>query len=68
VVDFNLSVKETRRVVNLVKAGRLFVDWTRQVPIDSIFIAEPQPKLKKELINFYEKEGQRQHIGVFCDR
>jgi hypothetical protein len=32
VVDFNLSVKETRRVVNLVKAGRLFVDCARVFP------------------------------------
>lgn len=68
VMDWFLSVEETRRIVQEVKAGNIFVSWFREVPVNALHPYMSRGYTQKEysdMVRSMRDEGLREPIGVF---
>ena len=67
VMDWGLSVEETREIVNDVKAGKRWVSWVRDVPVSGLveYVSKERSfSTYKELINSMRENGLLEPIHI----
>ena len=68
VVDWRLSVKETRKIIQQIKDGDTYITWTREVPSGALLIRFwDHTSLDIALLENLRVEGQKEIVNVFCD-
>jgi ParB/RepB/Spo0J family partition protein len=68
VMDWFLSVDETREIVNAVKAGKRMVSWLRDVPVDALEVYMSRSYTSREvhtMTTSMSEEGLLKPVAVF---
>jgi ParB family chromosome partitioning protein len=68
VMDWSLSLNETRRIVNEIKSGRRWIEWQRDVPISGLIEYHRAPPVSAnydEVFKSLSKNGLIDPIVVF---